>query len=560
MVLINDPSSLPPKIAIVLLCHEAPRQVAKRLAAPFFQSGDVKVYIHYDAQRPLAKLEELKKALPPELQCQVLDDRVKCKWGEYSLVEATHRLMQAALADPGFDATHLVLMSASCVPIRPLSSLQAYLQSRPGIDFIQAQDISQKRWVKDGLEAERYQYYFPFNYITQKSLFERFTALQRDMKIRRKKPEDLTIHFGSQWFCLTRETASEVSEELKQPALKTFFKHSWIPDEFAIQSLVAKVRKPAQIAGFNLTYYEFDERGRPLILDNGHFPHLLRQPFFFARKLAAEAAQLHAEIDEFTSQPETDFSYFEHVGSATIDYQRHLILATTRKNLRSSLGSTKDMWRGPMDSNSRDYYVVHASSRRWLVQVMRAARLGSGSALPLFDLPFDEYRPEWAEQPGYFGFGAQDRYRRDHDPSAYLFEMVHCHAAQPAAFGLDLRRSGWIRDFVRWDSNATLVNCDPWTTREQRAATALDELTSARDAELVKATLHAMSTGGPLPDDHADQIRAADHTCQFITLRDLGADVGDATLLALRNAMQMLDPKDCYVPSDVAWRRFWRPE
>lgn len=559
MVLSNPTPSAPPKIAILLLCHEAPRQVVRRLSAPFFQSADVKVYLHYDAQRPAAKLEELRQALPAELQAHVLTERVKCKWGEYSLVDATHRLMQAAVNDPGFQADHLMLMSASCVPIRPLSSLQAYLAGRPGIDFIQAQDISQKRWVKDGLEAERYRYYFPFNYITQKSLFERFTALQRDLKIARKKPEDLPIHFGSQWFCLTRQTAEEVCRELSRPELQTFFRHSWIPDEFAIQTLVAKVRKPAQIAGFNLTYYEFDERGRPLILDNGHFQHLMRQPFFFARKLAPEATLLNQELEAYTRQPEADLSYFGNVGHATIDYQRHLILATTRKHLRSSLGSTKDMWRGPMDSNARDYYVVHASSRRWLVQLMRAARLTSGSVLPLFDLPFDEFRPEWAEQPGYFGFGAQDRYRRDHDPSAYLYEMVHCHPAQPAAFGLDMRRGGWIRDFVRWDSNATLVNCDPWTTREQRAATALDELTSARDAELVKATLQAMANGGPLPDDHAEQIRGADHACQFVTLRDLGDQLGDATLLALRNAMQVLDPQDCYVPSDVAWRRFWRP-
>lgn len=560
MVLNTISPTAPPKIAILLLCHEAPRQVAKRLSAPFFQSKDVKVYLHYDAQRPQAKLDELEQALPQTLQHQSLRSRVKCRWGEYSLVDATHRLMQAAVEDAEFKATHLVLMSASCVPMRPLSSLQAYLVRHPGMDFIQAQDISQKRWVKDGLEAERYRYYFPFNYITQKTLFERFTALQRDLKVARRKPDDLSIHFGSQWFCLTRETAEEVSRELSRPELQRFFRHSWIPDEFAIQTLVAKVRKPSQIAGFNLTYYEFDERGRPLILDNGHFGHLMRQPFFFARKLAAEASQLNRQIEEYTQQPESDLSYFDSVGSATIDYQRHLILATTRKHLRSSLGSTKDMWRGPMDSNARDYYVVHASSRRWLVQLMRAARLTSGSVLPLFDLPFDEFRPEWAEQPNYFGLGRQDRYRRDHDPSAYLYEMVHCHPNQPAAFGLDLRRGGWIRDFVRWDSNATLVNCDPWTTREQRAATALDELTSARDAELVKATMHAMSTGGPLPDDHADQIRSSDHACQFVTLRDLGDQVGDATLLALRNAMQMLDTKECYVAPDVAWRMFWRPE
>jgi hypothetical protein len=252
--------------------------VARALASPFFASPDVKVYLHYDARRSAAERDALAGALPPGLQHAFVAERVACGWGDYSLVEATHRLLRAATEDAGYQADHLVLLSASCVPIRPLASLQEFLRRRDGIDFIQAVDVTRRSWVKGGLEKERFELRFPFNFKTHRRLFESFTALQRRLGIRRRPPDGLRIHFGSQWFCLTRSTAVAVTARLADRGLRAFFAASWIPDEFAIQSLVMSVQRPERVAGHNLTYYEFDDQGRPLVLENGHFDHLLRQP------------------------------------------------------------------------------------------------------------------------------------------------------------------------------------------------------------------------------------------------------------------------------------------
>lgn len=553
-------SATPIKIALLLLCHETPRVIARRLSGVFFSHPDIKVYIHYDARRDAKRREELRGLIPASVNWTYVANPVKCKWGEYSLVEATHKLMATALADADFQPDRLVLQSGSCIPFRPVGSLQTFLERHPATEFIQAQDIARKQWVTDGLEGERYRYYFPFNFISHRKWFEAATNWQRRLGVHRKAPEGLRIHFGSQWFCLTRATAAAVCKGLDDPSLRAFFRWSWIPDEFAIQTLVAAICPPSRVSGYTLTYYEFDQNGKPLILDNGHFEHLLKQPFFFARKIAPEALELMGRINDHNAKPEPDLQYFAHAGLATVDYQRHLVSAAMQKSLRARVGSTKDMWRGPMDSNRRYYYVLYASSREWLLHLIRTARGHAGLGLPLFDLPFDENSFEVAGgRVSYLGFKPIDRYRRDHDPAAYMHELVNAHPDQPAAFGLDLKVPGWARDFARWDSAATFVDCDPVLSREQKAATSLRELTNARDAVVVKQTLQAMATGGPLPSDFAEQIRASgEHTCQFVPLRDLGADLGDATLLALRDALHKIQAPDFYVPPDAAWKQFWR--
>lgn len=545
-----------PLLALLVLCHESPTVVARRLSAPFFRHPDVVTYIHYDGARSAAQRAELQRLLPAEGRFRFVDDRIVCRWGDHTLVEATRRLMVAALSDGEFAAEHLVLLSASCVPYRPVASLQAYLRQRPGIEFIQAQDPRQRRWVQGGLESERFEYYFPFNYRTHRRWFEWLTDRQREFRIRRRVPDGLRVHFGSQWFCLTRDTATVVAEGLQRVDIQRWLRWSWIPDEFAIQTLVAKACPRARIAGFNLTYCEFGSRGQPLVLENGHLEHLLAQPFFFARKLAPEAQALATALDARTAQIEPDLNYFDRVGTPTSHHARRLAEVRAGMALCAHVGTIDDLVRGPMGTNKRRYYVLRASSRAWLLALLRRAR-GDGR-LPIFDAPFEREAARIAGDGEHRGFGPRDRYRRDHDPAAYLLELVQADTLQPAAFGLDLRRPGWARDAVRADSRATVVDVDPPLSREQRAATVLAGLDQAGDADVILPMLEAMRDGSKLPDERFLSDAESLPACQTVALRDLGPELGDATLLALRTAYHALDPAPYHVATGAAWRQFWK--
>jgi hypothetical protein len=540
------------KLALLLLCHEPPVRLAHRLAMHFYRGESIKLYIHYDGNRPESDLLKLTQALPADLQWRALRNRVACHWGEYSLVEATRRLIESVLTDTDFNADHLLLCSGSCVPIRPLASLQAFLKQRPGTDFIQAHDIARGPWVKDGLEEERYRYYFPLNFLRQRRMFDRLTAWQRRLGVHRNIPGDLRIHFGSQWFCLTRATAQQVLEGFERPGIVDFFRRCWIPDEFAIQSLVAAARRPQAIAGFPLTYYEFDDAGRPLVLDNGHEAHLAAQPFFFARKVAPEARGLLEHLNHLTAQPEADTTYFQHVGTPTVDYQRFLLDVQLHRGPRAHVGTIVDPWRGPMDTSRRRYYVVVGSSRRHLMTVLQ--RAATHMSVPIFCLPFDVPEPIVSGHDGrHWGLYRSDGPRRDYDPGAFLHELVHVDAESPAAFGLDAAQDSWVRNFVSWDSNATLIDCDPQDLNaDQRAAAALVESETARDAIQLRATLSAVLAGQEPPRNIYRQIKAeGKHTCHLLAMASMAPDWGDNTLRALRQAWAEVDPAP-FFPSRLA--------
>ncbi len=541
------------KLAVLLLCHEAPELLAGRLSLSFYRDADVKVYIHYDARRPAFDFNTLRNVLPADLQCSLLTSRVACRWGEYSLVEATRRLMQVALSDSEFTPDYLLLTSGSCVPIRPLSSLQAYLRRRRGIDFIQAHDIVQGRWVNDGLEAERFAYYFPFNFITQRKLFERATAWQQRMGVKRRVPPGLRIHFGSQWFCLTQATSKAVVAQFEQAGLRDFLRHSWIPDEFAIQTLVAAVQRPAFIAGFGLTYYEFDDAGRPLILDNGHEEHLARQPFFFARKLAPEATQLITHLSRRLSAPEIDLSYFDRIGKPSIDYRRFISDAATRTSACSFLGTIGNPAWGPMEVNRRRFYVLIASSVPYLLAVLRAARRAPD--LPIFDFLFDRRGLQPVQERNrHFGLQAADAPRRDHDPATFLLEAVQLHPTLPTAFALDAAQASWLRDHLQWNGHAIIVDCDPpGLTRNQCAAAGIVDALSLQDPALLQRTRQAALAGQPLPRSIASVLGVeGSHKCQLLRLADADYDNENPVVRAVFDAVRSIDAGVYYPGPDEA--------
>ena len=546
------------KVAVLLLCHEAPALLSRRLASAFFASPDVKVYIHYDARRSDAELQVLRQSIPEGVQVDFVTDRVRCGWGEYSLVEATHRMLRLALADTAFASDYLALISGSCVPIRPLGSLQEFLRRRVGIDFIQAVDISQRKWVKDGLEAERYRYHFPFNFITQRKRFEFATDLQRRLGVQRRQPDDLRIHFGSQWFCLTRATCEKVAARLDEPELRQFFARSWIPDEFAIQTLVANVQQPAFIAGHNLTYYEFDDQGRPLVLENGHLGHLLRQPFFFARKLSPEADGLREELSRHVAGKEYDLSYFNHAGQASNDYQRFLAHALRVRTARSHVGTVEDSWRGVMDLSARPYLVLYAASSVYLEHLLTAVR-AQGGQLPVFDFVFAPDRLVPASEHGSWrGVQSGMRARRDYDPAAFLHELVQIDPQRSTAFAIHPALPCWARNFVLWDPNATLVCCDPPDmNKTQLAEAALRELNIASSADLMTRTLEAAASRDKwLPQAHfAEAVHEKKHSCRVLRLHEVGDWEKDVTLQAVKAAVQRVDWWRFYARRDEAQER-----
>ena len=115
------------RIAFILLGHKDPDAIvaqARRLTA----AGDF-VAIHFDGRADPRDFRRIRDALADTAGVTFARKRVKCGWGEWSLVAATLEAVRAAL-DAFPEATHFYLMSGDCMPIKPADYAHAFLDAQ----------------------------------------------------------------------------------------------------------------------------------------------------------------------------------------------------------------------------------------------------------------------------------------------------------------------------------------------------------------------------------------------------------------------------------------------
>ncbi|MBY0349980.1 beta-1,6-N-acetylglucosaminyltransferase [Tabrizicola sp.] len=270
-----------------MLCH-ADLDRAAQLARHWVMHG-CPVVIHVDARTAEADFAGLATALHdlPDIR---FSRRSPCEWGSFGIVQATLDASARLLADfPR--VSHVLLACGSCLPIRPVAALHAHLARHPDTDFIESVTTADVGWTVGGLNEERFTLRFPFSWKRQRRLFDGYVALQRALRIRRRQPDGLVPHLGSQWWCLTRRSLQAIISHPDRPRIDRYFKRVWIPDESYFQSLVRQVS--SRIESRSLTLAKFDYQGRPYTFYDDHL-HLLRQTdAFFARKIWPQADLLY---------------------------------------------------------------------------------------------------------------------------------------------------------------------------------------------------------------------------------------------------------------------------
>lgn len=216
--------------------------------------------------------------------------RHRVEWGTWSLVAATQSAAEMMLRDyPGLG--HVYLASGSCLPLRPVSELIDYLQDRPNTDFIESVTTQDVPWTVGGLDRERFTLRFPFSWRRHRYLFDRYVAMQRRLKFKRRIPEPLVPHLGSQWWCLTRRTLEAILGDEDRAEYDSYFKRVWIPDESYFQTL-ARVHSQ-HLESRSLTLAKFDFQGKPHIFYDDHLQLLRRSDCFVARKIWPQADRLY---------------------------------------------------------------------------------------------------------------------------------------------------------------------------------------------------------------------------------------------------------------------------
>ncbi len=274
-------------VGIVILVHTAFDR-AEQVIRHWVQ-GDCPVVVHVDVNVPDKTFQMFKDSLS-DLKIVRFSDRHRCEWGTWGMVAATQSAAELLLTKFP-EVRHAYLASGSCLPLRPVEELRSYLDGRPRTDFIESATTADVPWTIGGLDAERFTLRFPFAWKKNRRLFDLAVRAQRAVRYKRKIPEGLTPHMGSQWWCLTRQTLSAILQDPDRKTYDAFFKRVWIPDESYFQTLVRLYSQ--NIESRSLTLSKFDFQGKPHIFYDDHLQLLRRSDCFVARKIWPRATRLY---------------------------------------------------------------------------------------------------------------------------------------------------------------------------------------------------------------------------------------------------------------------------
>ena len=401
------------RLGFVLLAHTALDRAAQVVRA-LARSGNP-VVVHVDARVNAAEHAGFQAALA-DLPVVRFCRRRRCDWGTWSLVAAMQTASQQMLDDfPGVQ--RVFALSGSCLPLRPVAELEAWLDRHPDTDFIESVNVSDVNWTKGGLSDERFTQYFPVGFKRNKWLFDRVVDLQRLLRIRREVPDALTPHLGSQWWCLTRATLQAILMDPMRPVYDRFFRYVWIPDESYFQTLVRL--HSARIECRSLTLGKFDHMGRPHIFYDDHLQLLRRSDCFVARKIWPGAGKLYEHflterpgpVSEAEPQPSRIDRHFARATAQRIRGRAGLYMASRFPVKNRENGKTAEPY-----SVFQGFAEVFQDFEGWLAAVANCRVHGH---------LFAPHKAEFAGREKTFAGGLSDSASlRDYNPRAFLTNLL----------------------------------------------------------------------------------------------------------------------------------------
>ena len=363
------------QIAYILLCHKDPAAVIAQVDR-LTTAGDY-VAIHYDKRAN--GFEKIKAAVRDNPNAALAERRVRCGWGEWSLVEATLAALRSAEASfPR--ASHFYLISGDCMPIKSAQFIRDALDQRDK-DIIECFDFFRSNWIKTGFKEERLIYRHWFNERTQKWRFYTALELQKRLGLRRGLPKDVEMRIGSQWWCLRRQTVEAVLALLKdRPDISRFFRTTWIPDETFFQTVVRHVVPESEVDNRTPTFLMFSDYGMPVNFYNDHFDLLVGQDGFFARKISPEAQDLKARLGALYAETDRHFDISD-------EGRRLYQFVTGKGRIGARFGPR--FWEKD-GTIGRDRSLMIVTCKKWHVAKRLLERVGSVSNLPTIEYLFDE--------------------------------------------------------------------------------------------------------------------------------------------------------------------------
>lgn len=433
-------------VGFVMLCHTAFDRVAQ--VARHWVGQGCPVVIHVDTRASQSEFDGLKAALR-DLKDVRFTGRFNCEWGTWSIVRATQTAAEVMLADFP-QVRYVYLASGSCLPLRPVADLLRYLETYPGKDFIESVTTEDVDWTVGGLDSERFTLRFPFSWRKRRRLFDRYVDIQRRLGVKRRIPDGITPHMGSQWWCLTRKTLSAILNDPDRARLDRYFSKVWIPDESYFQTLARK--HSTRIESRSLTLSKFDFQGKPYIFYDDHLQLLRRSGCFVARKVWSRADQLYGV---FIDQPPAPADAVTEPQPAVVD---RIFSKAVERRTRGRPGlymqsrfPKRDMENGKTSapySVFQGFTEVFEDFEQWLSRVVGGRVHGH---------LFAPDRVEFAgREPVFNGALSDSAALRDYNPRAFLTSLIWNTRGERQCFQFAPTCNQALNEFMATDPNAQI--------------------------------------------------------------------------------------------------------
>lgn len=288
----------------LLLAHDQPDHVSRLVGR--LDDGEATFWLHLDARADLGEWA----SVTAHDSVVVVEPRVRCIWGTWSMVEAQLAQVRACLA--GGEPGYLVMLSGQSYPVKSTAQVDAYLSSHADLVHMDLWRL-EERWPDN--HRDRLDYFclptsedkgallllrqrqemnarellgWTRRLVREQGARQAATIL-RTIGERRPDVADLVMG-GSQWWAMPWDTAQDlISYDEAHPEIADFLRWSQFPDESFVQTLLTLLDGTLEERlGPTLTLVDWTEGDwdLPRVMTERDVPALLDTPdhVLFARK------------------------------------------------------------------------------------------------------------------------------------------------------------------------------------------------------------------------------------------------------------------------------------
>ncbi len=275
-------------IGYMLLVHENPGQV-QRLVSALPESSPVLIHVDRRAQDVQ---EDLARRLRGRADVHFVP-RFPSRWGSAGITRATFSLIHTAI-EQGVTFDYATLLSGADYPIKSNMEIARFLERHQGSEFIESFAMEKpNRWSKMGGN------YKAPDKVLRYHLRIRSRFLRTPFS--RRLPYGLVAYGGSQWWTLSYPALQHISQFVRRtPKFDRFLDGVFIPDEFAVQTVLSNSRFADRITGDDLRLAIWDRPTPPYpaTLKCADIGCLVASDKLFARKFDTETdAEVFDQID-----------------------------------------------------------------------------------------------------------------------------------------------------------------------------------------------------------------------------------------------------------------------